>query len=100
MVAEELPRPHRTHRRERDYASSAHPMPVWLPIILTLYLLASLVTFIAYGLDKRAARAGRGRTRERTLHVMELLGGWPGALAAQRVFRHKTRDGRFRVVFW
>jgi hypothetical protein len=39
----------------------------------------SLITFVAYALDKRAARLGRPRTPESTLHVPELLGGWPGA---------------------
>ncbi|MCE7524423.1 DUF1294 domain-containing protein [Alloalcanivorax xenomutans] len=27
-------------------------------------------------------------------------GGWPGALLAQRVFRHKTRKTSFQVVFY
>ncbi len=71
-----------------------------LLMILGAYGLASLVTFIAYGLDKRAARLGRRRTPEGTLHTLELLGGWPGALAAQRVFRHKTVDRGFLAVFW
>lgn len=37
------------------------------------------------------AERGRWRTPENTLHVAELLGGWPGALVAQQLFRHKTR---------
>jgi uncharacterized membrane protein YsdA (DUF1294 family) len=66
-----------------------------------VYLPASLVTVAAYGLDKRRARrAGARRIRERTLHLLELFGGWPGALWAQQAFRHKTRDRAFRLVFW
>ncbi len=72
----------------------------WPLIILGIYVIASIVTFIAYGLDKRAASRGAWRIRERTLHLLELAGGWPGALLAQQVFRHKTRDFRFRLVFW
>ncbi|WP_153605141.1 DUF1294 domain-containing protein, partial [Pseudomonas aeruginosa] len=34
------------------------------------------------------------------LHLFELLGGWPGALVAQQVFRHKTRKLSFQLVFW
>jgi uncharacterized membrane protein YsdA (DUF1294 family) len=26
--------------------------------------------------------------------------GWPGALAARRVFRHKTTKQPFRTIFW
>ncbi|WP_307720873.1 DUF1294 domain-containing protein [Pseudoduganella lutea] len=42
---------------------------------------ASLATFLAYFLDKRAARAGRRRTPERTLLLFGLAGGWPGAFS-------------------
>ena len=60
----------------------------------------SLVTFIVYAMDKAAARAGRWRTSEATLHLLALAGGWPGALVAQRLLRHKSSKRQFRVVFW
>lgn len=69
-------------------------------IFLTLCGVLSLVTFIAYALDKAAARKGSWRTPESTLHLLSLLGGWPGALVAQRKLRHKTRKPSFRLVFW
>lgn len=75
-------------------------MDVRLSHIVLLYLVASLTAFVAYALDKHAARRGRRRTPERTLHIIELLGGWPGALLAQQWFRHKTHDRRFRRVFF
>jgi uncharacterized membrane protein YsdA (DUF1294 family) len=40
------------------------------------------------------------RTRERTLHLIDLLGGWPGGLLAQDRLRHKTRKATFQLVFW
>ena len=71
-----------------------------IPIIASVYGLMSLITFVAYYLDKRAARLGRPRTPEATLHVLELLGGWPGAWLAQRIIRHKNAKVGYQVVFW
>ncbi len=76
-------------------AVSAIPMAV-----LPVYLVASLATFAAYGLDKAAAKKGSWRTSESTLHLMALAGGWPGALVAQSRLRHKTRKQPFRAIFW
>jgi uncharacterized membrane protein YsdA (DUF1294 family) len=64
------------------------------------YLVASLVAFGAYALDKASARAGRWRTTESTLLLMGLVGGWPGAAFAQQVFRHKSRKASFQSSFW
>lgn len=60
----------------------------------------SVVTAATYALDKRAARRGRWRIRERTLHTLALFGGFPGALVAQQVFRHKRRKRWFVTVTW
>ena len=68
--------------------------------VLGLYAVASIITFLAYALDKSAARKGAWRTKENTLHLFALLGGWPGALVAQQVLRHKSRKTSFRVGFW
>ena len=67
---------------------------------LIVVIVMSVACFIAYGLDKRQATNGGRRVSERTLHLMAFLGGWPGALMAQRHFRHKTRKATFRIVFW
>jgi uncharacterized membrane protein YsdA (DUF1294 family) len=67
--------------------------------VLVLYLAASGATFLVYARDKRAATAGKKRTAERTLHLLALAGGWPGALLAQRLLRHKTRKQPFRSVY-
>jgi uncharacterized membrane protein YsdA (DUF1294 family) len=60
----------------------------------------SIITFAAYGCDKLAARRGTGRVSERTLHLLALSGGWPGGLAGQLLFRHKTRKASFQLCFW
>jgi uncharacterized membrane protein YsdA (DUF1294 family) len=71
-----------------------------LPVgILMLYLAASGASVIAYGVDKSAAQSGRWRIAETTLHVLGLIGGWPGALIAQRMFHHKSRKASFQAVF-
>jgi uncharacterized membrane protein YsdA (DUF1294 family) len=62
--------------------------------------LLSATAYLAYAFDKHAAERGRWRTPEATLHALELLGGWPGALIAQRVMRHKTRKASYRMGFW
>ncbi|KPW39224.1 Integral membrane protein [Pseudomonas amygdali pv. mellea] len=63
-------------------------------------IVMSLLAFVLYRHDKRQAGNGGQRTPENVLHATELLGGWPGALLAQQVFRHKTRKVPFQVVFW
>ncbi|MDM8515719.1 DUF1294 domain-containing protein [Desulfobacterales bacterium HSG16] len=69
-------------------------------LIFALYLLISLITFIVYAADKSAARKGTYRTRESTLHLLSLIGGWPGAIVAQQKLRHKSSKQSFRSVFW
>lgn len=67
---------------------------MFLPMIL------SAITYVVYALDKHAAQTGRWRTQETTLHLLELLGGWPGAWVAQQTLRHKSRKPGYRVAFW
>ena len=64
------------------------------------YLVLSAVAFIAYAVDKATAVSGRWRTKESSLLLLGLLGGWPGAMVAQQVFRHKTTKASFRRLFW
>jgi uncharacterized membrane protein YsdA (DUF1294 family) len=72
-----------------------------LPLaLLGLYAGASIVAFVAYAADKSAARRNAWRIRESTLHLLALIGGWPGALVAQNHLRHKTSKPPFLVVFW
>ena len=69
-------------------------------IALVAYVVMSLLSFTAYAFDKAAAMNRRWRTREQTLHLFSLFGGWPGALVAQRLFHHKSRKADFQALFW
>ncbi|TXK59747.1 DUF1294 domain-containing protein [Alkalisalibacterium limincola] len=60
----------------------------------------SFLAYFMYWLDKSAAQRRAQRTPESTLHLVSLLGGWPGALIAQQQFRHKTIKQPFQSVFW
>lgn len=60
----------------------------------------SIFTFAVYAMDKSAARKGMWRTQEDTLHLFALFGGWPGALIAQKLLRHKSKKLSFQLIFW
>ena len=74
---------------------------VWVGLgIWRGYLIGmTVVTFIAYGYDKRQATAAGRRVPETSLHLLALAGGSLGALAGQYVFSHKTSKQNFRSVF-
>lgn len=67
---------------------------------LAIYALMSILTVQQYSIDKSAAQAGKGRTSEANLHFFELAGGWPGALFAQYLYRHKYRKLSYQITFW
>ncbi|MDQ7017129.1 MAG: DUF1294 domain-containing protein [Gammaproteobacteria bacterium] len=72
-----------------------------IPLLLFgIYVLMSLLAFALYAKDKSAAKRGAWRTAESTLHAVELVGGWPGALMAQYTLRHKSKKQSFLGVFW
>lgn len=75
---------------------------MWYAVVGYAALVAatSLVSFVAYGADKRRAATGGRRVPERTFFLLAFLGGWPGSIAGQRRFRHKTRKVPFLAAFW
>jgi len=68
--------------------------------VALLYLAGSALTFVVYAVDKRAARAGWQRVSEGSLMMLGFVGGWPGALLAQQLLRHKTVKESFQRQFW
>jgi uncharacterized membrane protein YsdA (DUF1294 family)/cold shock CspA family protein len=77
--------------------SAAWGVRAWVALA---YLTLSIVCFFAYALDKSAARRGAWRTPESTLLMLGLACGWPGAILAQQLFRHKSNKPSFRAAFW
>jgi len=108
--------PRRSHQRYRPVtlATAAGVFSLVLPTVSLIRLYTSTgsmlpsaytgaisgVTFLFYGYDKMQARNLEWRVKEVTLHTLGLLGGWPGALAGQHFFQHKTRKTAFQVPFW
>ena len=64
------------------------------------YLIMSALTAALYAFDKRQAQKSAHRVSEITLHSFAVLGGWPGALMAQQVLRHKSSKLKFQKTFW
>ncbi|HDR2475449.1 TPA: DUF1294 domain-containing protein [Enterobacter ludwigii] len=71
---------------------TSHPFILWL-------LLINVLTLAMYGADKMAARRAMRRVPEATLLVFGLIGGWPGAIIGQQLFRHKTQKQPFKTYF-
>ena len=72
-------------------------LPFIVPIV---YGAVSLLTILFYGIDKSAAKKEKRRVSEAKLHILSLLGGWPGALLAQQIFKHKRSKSSFMRVYW
>ncbi|MDN3920154.1 cold shock and DUF1294 domain-containing protein [Roseateles violae] len=73
------------------------PLP---PALWGGYMAMSLASFIVYAGDKRAARLGQRRVAENSLHLLALACGWPGALLARQLLRHKSSKPAFARRFW
>lgn len=61
-------------------------------------LIMSVITFAAFGNDKKKAKRSMWRTPEAVLLTLSLLGGSIGALAGMRFFHHKTRKPKFIIL--
>ena len=75
-------------------------LAVIAPALAISSFLISLITVGLFVIDKRAAKQGTYRVPEGSLLIAALLGGWPGALIARPLLRHKTRKTRFITFFW
>lgn len=65
---------------------------------LVYVAIMSVITFMAYGIDKKKAIDGAWRTKEKTLLGLSLAGGAIGGLIGMKTFRHKTKHYYFWLV--
>lgn len=69
-----------------------------LPFLPGYYLLVNLIAFFLFLRDKRLAVTNRRRIPEATLLGWAAFGGAAGALCGMRIFHHKTRKAKFRIL--
>ena len=83
-------------------------------ILIVYLLLANVIAFAMYGIDKRKAMKDQWRIPEKTLLLAALIGGSFGAFVGMQVFHHKTKHWKFilgvpacmilhvalRVLYW
>jgi uncharacterized membrane protein YsdA (DUF1294 family)/cold shock CspA family protein len=69
-------------------------------IACVLYFAVSTVTYVVYAFDKHALMTGGWRIPEVSFHLLNLFGGWIGALFAQSFMHHKYNDLGFKFLFW
>ena len=74
------------------------PVPWW--VAAAAMAVISAITYGLYADDKNRGVSGAWRVPESSLHLAELLGGWPGAFLAQRRLRHKRSKVPYQLVFW
>jgi uncharacterized membrane protein YsdA (DUF1294 family) len=62
------------------------------------FAVINIITFYLYWDDKKRAKKGKWRIPENTLLLFALIGGSIGALAGMKVFHHKTRHWKFKIL--
>lgn len=65
--------------------------------VMYYLIIINIAAWLAYGLDKWKAKAGKWRIPERTLLFLALIGGSVGALAGMFLFHHKTKKPKFYI---
>ena len=72
---------------------------VQIQIIIISYLVViNLMAFVLSGIDKKRAIRNEHRIRESVLLWIARLGGAVGSWLGIKVFRHKTKHTKFRIV--
>lgn len=67
-------------------------------IFIIYIFIINIFTFCLYGLDKKKAKKGKWRISEMTLLLTALTGGSLGAFLGMKIFHHKTKHLKFKVL--
>lgn len=67
-------------------------------IVLSYLLIINLIAFVLYGIDKKRALRNEYRISERVLLWIARLGGAIGSWLGIKLFRHKTKHTKFRII--
>lgn len=65
-------------------------------VILLYFVIINIVAIVMYGWDKYCAKKNKWRVPELTLLMLAIMGGSIGALAAMKLFHHKTLHLKFK----
>lgn len=75
----------------------SYRLSIWL---VASVLAVNLLTLLAYAIGPQAAHGRGRRIPEPVLHLLSLLGGWPGAGLAQTILRYRSHKPSFAVWYW
>ena len=79
--------------------SSNHISMPQLPTIIASYLFfVNLIAFVLYGIDKKRAIQHKFRIPEKKLLWMARIGGGIGSWLGIKIFHHKTKHTKFKIV--
>jgi len=67
-------------------------------IVICVFVLLNLISFMMYLSDKKKAVQGKRRTPEKTLLIVSFIGPF-GAAAGMSYARHKTKKAKFKLVY-
>ncbi len=67
-------------------------------VVLGFWLIMSLITFIAFAMDKGRAIRNEWRIPEKTLILLSLIGGALGGFLGMQIYRHKTKHMKFKIL--
>ncbi|WP_367846405.1 DUF1294 domain-containing protein [Rhodoferax sp. WC2427] len=75
----------------------SYRLPLWL---MAAVLAVNVLTVLLYARDPQGTRNRGWRPSESLLHLLSLLGGWPGAGLAQTILRYRSHKPSFATRYW
>jgi len=67
-------------------------------LVLIYTVSINLISLLMFGVDKLKAKHDAWRLSERSLYLASFLGGVFGSVLGMKIFRHKTRKTKFKMI--